>query len=191
MARVREKGWLERNPINGMVRMKTNAGTTTNWTYDEEAVRRHIDHLNNEDGDGHYFEVPDEPTAEDIAAANELADIRRRQEEAAWQRRQKRRKKEQQRVEANRKSKRSDDKYVFVISCVQRKYKDTLYYMGDHDLFKMGNSRFASPKVEKAKVFTTKASAQKVVDMLEANFLVSRVFRNLKVVRKDKKIFGL
>lgn len=192
MGYVRVHGQLEKKPNSylGLWRVKCNNGTYTAWT-DEETARQYLNHINNEDREGEYFYVPDEPTAQEVASAQAEYEAQRARENEEWQRRQERRKKEQQRVEANRKSKRSDEKYVFVISCIQRGHSGTEYYLGDTNLLAMGNSRFTSAKVEKAKVFKTKASAQKIVDILSSNFLVNRVFRNFKVVRKDKKIFGL
>ena len=192
MPYVRVRGHLEKKPNSYLElwRVKCNNGTYTAWVPYEDA-KRHCDYINNEDREGEYFYVPDKPTAEEIRRDQEEYEARRAREDAEWKRREERRKKEQQRVEANRKSKRSDDKYVYVISCIQRGHSGTEYYLGDTNLLAMGNSRFTSAKVEKAKVFKTKASAQKIVDILSSNFLVNRVFRNFKVVRKDKKIFGL
>ena len=190
---VRVRGWLEQKPNSylGLWRVKCNNGTYSEWTT-YECAKSHCDHINNEDREGEYFEVPDPPRVKTQAELEEeewIRECRRAAEEAADKRREERKRKEQERIANNRKSKRSDEKYVFVISCIQRGYNRTEYYLGDTNLLKMGSSRFTSPNVKKAKVFKTKASAQKMVDILSRNFLVDCIFRNLKVVRKDKKIF--
>lgn len=191
--KVRVRGWLEKKPNSylNLWRVRCNNGTYTEWTTYEDA-KRHCDYINNEDSDGEYFEVPDPPRAKTQEELDEEAwrlECQRERERKAEARRKERKRKEEERIANNRKSKRSDDKYVYVISCVQRGYTRTEYYMGDTNLLKMGNSRFTSPNVKKSKVFKTKASAQKMVDVLSKNFLVNYAFRNLKVVRKDKKIF--
>lgn len=190
---IRVRGWLEKKPNSylGLWRVRFNNHTYTEWTTYEDA-KSYCDHVNNEDSEGEYFEVPDPPkpkTAEELEEEERIAECKRERERKANERRKERKRKEEERIANNRKSKRSDEKYVFVISCIQRGRKYTEYYLGDTDLLKMGNSRFTSSNIKNAKVFKTKASAQKVVDILSKNFLVDYIFRNLKVVRKDKKIF--
>lgn len=192
--KVRVSGWLEKKPNSylDLWRVKCNNGTYTEWTT-YECAKSHCDHINNEDSEGEYFEVPDPPRAKTQEELDEEAlqiEWQRKRERQAEERRKERKRKEEERIENNRKNKKSDEKYVFVISMVQRGYTRTEYFEGETNLLTMKGS-FSTRKVEKAHTFTTRASAQKMVDILSKNFLVNSVFRNLKVVQKDKKIFGL
>ena len=49
---------------------------------------------------------------------------------------------------------------------------------------------FTTYEAKNAKVFQTKASAQKMVDILTKNYLVKKLYRNLKVVQKKRELFA-
>ena len=188
---VRVRAWLEPHPtISGMWRLRTNESKAihTDWTFDKESLIKSRDYINNEDADDpRYIEVPDEDDYPKPKSQEEI-NAERAYYFAQEEKRKERKRKEQERIENNRKSKRSNDKYVYVISLIQRGYTVTEYFEGETNLLTMKGT-FSTRKVEMAKTFTTKASAQKMVDTLSKNFLVRQVFRNLKVVQKDKKIF--
>lgn len=190
---VRVVAYLEENPRLGICRVKYTNGVVSSWT-DRQTALKHIDYYNNEDrerGPSDYMYVPDPPkpkTAEEIAHEKYMEELRREWEINAEKKAEERRKAKEAKREANRKSKRSNEKYVYVISMIERGFSRTIYFEGETNLLTMKGD-FAVLKVEKAKTFTTKASAQKVVDILEKNYLVRSLFRDLKVVQKDKKIF--
>ena len=100
-----------------------------------------------------------------------------------------RREKEAKKIEENRKSNRSNEKYVYVISLIERGYTYTEYFKGDTNLLKMEGS-FTTYEAKDAKVFQTKASAQKMVDTLTENYLVKKLYRNIKVVQKKRELFA-
>ena len=106
---------------------------------------------------------------------------------AQSKKRAERREKELKKAEDNRKAKRSNDKYVYVISLIERGSKVTQYFIGETNILKMKN--FATNNESEAKVFNTKASAQKVVDVLTDNVFIKKLYRNLKVVQKKRELF--
>lgn len=191
--RVRLKAWVE-SMGNGTYRVHTNQGTTTYPTYDYQSVVKQVDAINNEDADPYYFddgrlsEEEEKLLAEMREREIEKARARNARLEAQAKRSIERKKKEQKKVEDNRKSKRSNDNYVYVISLIERGARNlTEYFKGDTNLIKFKD--FTVYKVEDAKVFVTKASAQKMVDMLSKNRLITKIYRNLKVVQKKREIF--
>lgn len=181
MARIRVKAWIE-NCGNGMYRMRTNEGTHTDPTFNLASLQKQVDFINNEDADDpRYINVPDEePTTDNYAIPYYERENQRYLE---------RKKKEEERAESNRKSKRSNEKYVYVISCIERGCNTTEYFKGETNLLKMKS--FTTLKVKDAKVFNTKASAQKIVDTITKVYLVKKVYRNFKVVQKKKELFNL
>ncbi len=185
MARIRVRAWVE-NCGNGMYRMRTNEGTFTMPTSDFSSVQRQVDYINNEDSEGRYIEVEDEPSYEPSYHID--YENQKRIEEERDKRVRERREEEQNRIENNRKSKRSNEKYVYVISMIERGFSVTEYFKGDTNLLKIKS--FATCNEKEAKVFQTKASAQKMVDTLSNVYLVKRVYRNLKVVQKKRELFA-
>ena len=186
--RVRERAWIEKS--NGIYNVKTNSGAISYYSNYEDAMS-HVNYINNEDSKGHYFD--------DGRLSEEEEELLRQERQREWEMQQarieartersaERKEKEQQKVENNRKSKRSNEKYVYVISLIQRGKKYTTYFKGETNLLKMDS--FTTYKETDAKVFQTKASAQKVVDALSKNFLVKKLYRNLKVVQKKREIFA-
>lgn len=190
--RVRERAWIEKSPNLGIYYVKTNMGSISYYSNYKDAMS-YVNHINNEDGDGHYFD--------DGKLSEEEEELLRKEKERKWQeqiarserlaaqakRSAERKEKEQKKVEENRKSKRSNEKYVYVISLIQRGKKYTEYLKGETNLLKMDS--FTVYKETDAKVFNTKASAQKVVDSLSKNFLVKKLYRNIKVVQKKRELF--
>ena len=179
--KVRLKAWVE-NMGNGTYRVHCNDGSVTYPTYDYQSVVRKVNYINNEDSDGHYFD--DGRLTED--AEKMLAKIRENKIAKANHREEVKEKREKK-EEENRKSKRSNEKYVYVISLIQRGKKYTEYFKGETNLLKMDS--FTTYKETDAKVYQTKASAQKVVDTLAKNYLVRKLYRNLKVVQKKRELF--
>ena len=191
--RVRETAWIEKNPRTGIYNVKTNSGCISYYTNYEDAMS-YVNHINNEDSEGHYFddgrlsEEEEELLRKQRQSEWELQQARNARLEAQAKRSAERREKEQQKVEDNRKSKRSNDKYVYVISLIERGGGNlTEYFKGETNLLKMDS--FTAYKETDAKVFETKASAQKVVDTLTKNYLVKKLYRNIKVVQKKREIF--
>ena len=191
--RVRLKAWVE-SMGNGTYRVHTNQGSVTYPTYDYQSVVRQVDAINNEDSDGHYFddgrlsEEEEKILAEMRERKLERERARNARLEAQAKRAAERKKKEQEKVENNRKSKRSNEKYVYVISLIERGARNlTEYLKGETDLLKFKN--FTVYEAKDAKVFLTKASAQKMVDALTKNSMVNTVYRNLKVVQKKRELF--
>ena len=189
--KVRVRAWIEKSP-NGIYNVKTNSGAISYYSNYEDAMS-HVNHINNEDSKGHYFddgrlsEEEEELLRQERRRERELQEARNARLEAQAKRSAERKEKEQQKVENNRKSKRSNEKYVYVISLIQRGKKYTTYLKGETNLLKMDS--FTVYKETDAKVFQTKASAQKVVDALTKNFLVRKLYRNLKVVQKKRELF--
>lgn len=190
--RVREHAWIEKNLRTGVYYVRTNSGAISYYLKYEDAMS-HVNFVNNEDSEGHYFD--------DVRLSEEEEELLRQEKERKWQeqmarnarldaqakRSAERKEKEQKKVEENRKSKRSNEKYVYVISLIQRGKKYTVYLKGETNLLKMDS--FTVYEETDAKVFHTKASAQKMVDILTKNFMVNKLYRNLKVVQKKKEIF--
>ena len=191
--KVRERAWIERSPNLGIYYVKTNSGCISYYTNYEDAMS-YVNYVNNEDSEGHYFddgrlsEEEEELLRKEKEREWEMQQARNARLEAQAKRSAERKKKEQKKVEDNRKSKRSNEKYVYVISLIQRGKNYTSYFKGETDLLKMDS--FTVYKETDAKVFQTKASAQKVVDALTKNFLVKKLYRNLKVVQKKRELFA-
>ena len=147
-----------------------------------------VNYINNEDSEGHYFD--DGRLSKEEEEENwRLQQARNARLEAQAKRSAERKEKEQKKVAENRKSKRSNEKYVYVISLIERGGGNlTEYFKGETNLLKMNS--FTVYKETDAKVFQTKASAQKVVDALTKNYLIKKLYRNLKVVQKKREIFA-
>lgn len=180
--RVRVRAWIERVGLCSY-RMRKTDGSYTDPTCDLESLKRTVDWYNNEDSDGHYIEVPDPCEPNEIEPEPDMSVIEARQERI-----RERHAKEKAKVEANRKDRKASETYVYVISCIRRKGSYTMYLTGETNLMTM--KRFAVDNVKNAKVFNTKASAQKVVDTLSKNCIINALYRNMKVVQKKKEIFA-
>ena len=180
--RVRVRAWIERVDLCSY-RMRKTDGSYTDPTCDLESLKRTVDWYNNEDSDGHYIEVPD-PSCDTEPEYMEDPEVT----EARQARVRERCAKEKAKVEANRKDHKTSDTYVYVISCIRRNGSYTMYLTGETNLMTM--KRFAVDNVKNAKVFNTKASAQKVVDTLSKNHIINALYRNMKVVQKKKEIFA-
>ena len=189
MSKIRVHAWIEPHPKGGWV-LKTNQGTHTMPSYNLESLQSQCDHINNEDSDGHYFEVADK--ADYDAFLEERAEARRRKEKLRAIREERaevRRNAEKKKVEQNRKSKKKSEIYFYIISMIERgANKSTVYFSGETNLLTM--KKFTVDNAEKSKVFNTKASAQKVVDTLENNRIIYKLYRNIKVVQKKKDLFS-
>lgn len=189
--RVRERAWIEHCTRTGVYYVKTNGGAISYHSNYEDA-RDHANFINNEDADcPHWIDVPDprcEETEEERREKEERFELSRQLAYERNKRLDEKRAKEQKKVENNRKSKRSDEKYVYVISLIERGARNlTEYLKGETNLLKFKD--FTVCEAKDAKVFLTKASAQKMVDMLSGNRLITKVYRNLKVVQKKREIF--
>lgn len=187
--RVRERAWVVDGGSNGLYYVKTNGGAISYYC-SYESAKRHADWINNDDSDGHYIDIPSaEEIDREIEERNRREAERNERREAEAKRAAEKREKEAKKIEENRKSKRSNDKYVYVISLIERGYTYTEYFKGDTNLLKMEGS-FTTYEAKDAKVFQTKASAQKMVDTLTENYLVKKLYRNLKVVQKKRELFA-
>jgi hypothetical protein len=112
--------------------------------------------------------------------------------EAEKKAREERKRKQTEREQNNRKSRKADEKYVYVVSCYERGMSGVVYLQGETNLTKITNhygGGFITTKVKEAKIFNTKASAQKYIDTLSKCWVVNHLLKNLNVVRKDKKNF--
>lgn len=192
--RARERAWIEKSPNLGIYYVKTNSGSISYYSNYEDAMS-YVNHINNEDGEGYYFddgrpsEEEEELLRQQRAENWRLQQARNARLEAQAKRSAERKEKEQKKVVENRKSKRSNDKYVYVISLIERGGGNlTEYFKGETNLLKMDS--FTVYKETDAKVFQTKASAQKVVDTLSKNYMVKKLYRNIKVVQKKREIFA-
>lgn len=188
MTKVRERAWVERLH-DGSYRMRTNSGSVGVSSFDLESVQKSVDYINNEDSDGHYFEVADN-------SSNMVDEEWEREEKERREKRERERKeraiirieKKKQKIENNRKSKRSNETYFYIVSMIERgSNAQTVYFSGETNLLTM--KRFTVGDVKKSKVFNTKASAQKVVDIFENNRIIYKLYRNIKVVQKKRELF--
>ena len=187
MAKVRVRAWVETLP-DGSYRMRTNSGCVGYSTYDLKSVQQSVDYINNEDSEGQYFYAPDEADEEALRERRERIRKEAMYREIREERAEVRREKERQKVAENRKSKKKSETYVYVVSMIERgSNNSTEYFSGETNLLTM--SKFAVSSVKKAKVFNTKASAQKVVDKLTSVRLVYKLYRNIKVVQKNRELF--
>ena len=169
--KVRITAAITPNKWGGYRVVQTDGAYSANW-------------INNEDSDWPRYmevEVDDTPSiAEEVVPYYErIAKERKVREE-----------KKRAEAEKNRKSKKADDKYVFVVSCILRGSNYVVYLQGETNITKIGEKfggGFITTKVKDAKVFNTKASAQKFIDGVEKCWMVNALFRSMKVVRKAKK----
>jgi len=103
--------------------------------------------------------------------------------------------KAKKRIEDNRKSKTIDDKYVYVVSCQIKHITYRSYFKGETDLTKIvgrkWDTNFMTDKEKDAKVFQTKADAQELVDKLNKCWIIAYILRDMKVVRKSRKLYSL
>ena len=152
-------------------------------------AQRYANYKNNEDADDpEYMEVKNDRVVTEQTYQPTSEEVYERKRKECEEREAKKQKEE----ENNRKSKKTDDKYVFVISCLLRGEKVVVYLQSATDLTKIGEKYgggFITTKCAKAKVFQTKASAQKHIDKLKGCWIVNHLFRSMKVVRKPKTEF--
>ena len=157
-----------------------------------ESAQRHVNYVNNEDADNpEYMYIDVEDESENVEKTDVWTDYYARKE-AEQKAREERKQKQKAREESNRKSKKADDKFVYVVSCYERGVCGVVYLQGETNLLKITehyNGGFITTKVKEAKVFKTKAQAQKFIDTLSKCWIVGHLLKDLNVVRKDKKIF--
>ena len=193
--KVRLRAWVEETK-GGMWIVRYNDGSYSSPHWSKSSAQKSADWTNNEDGEPVYFDDGRLSEEEEMelkrqrAKEAELWEIRRKLAYERAERADKRRAAEKQKVEDNRKSKRSNEKYVYVISLIERGKRGgyTEYFGGETNLLKF--EHFSTDKVQEAKVFQTKASAQKMVDTLNQNYMVKKLYRNLKVVQKKRELWG-
>ena len=152
-------------------------------------AQRYADYKNNEDADDPEYMYVEENCNDD--REKELANYYARKEKEA---REKRRAERKAREESNRKSKKTDEKYVFVVSCYERGVSGVVYLQGATDLTKITErygGGFITTKEKEAKVFNTKAAAQKFADTISKCWMVNSLFRDIKVVQKRKDKMGV
>ncbi len=182
--KVRVTAAITKNQFGGY-RVVLSNGVYSDYPTLQDA-QRYADYKNNDDADdAEYMYVEEEvvsaqtyqPTSEDL--------YERRMKESKEREEKKRIEKEN-----NRKATKTDDKYVFVVSCNLRGESGVVYLQGETDLtkitYKYGGG-FITNKQENAKVFQTKASAQKFIDKIEKCWMVNALLRSMKVVRKPRK----
>lgn len=183
--RVRVRASITRNSYGGY-RVVLSNGVYSDYATLEDAQRR-ADRVNNEDSDyPEYMTVIEEVEDEESNAPAPLVSYWERMEEAHKKRQQEKREAE----DRNRKSRKTDEKYIFVVSCLLRGESYTMYLQGETDLTKITAKHgggFVTTKEEEAKVFQTKASAQKFIDKLSKCWMVKATMRSMKVVRKPRK----
>ena len=189
MAKVRVRAWVEQM-FDGSYRMHSNDGAVGTSTFDLKSVQQQVDYINNEDSEGRYIEVSDRVDFDVYLEEREEARVMAERKMAEREKRaEERRKKEIQKIENNRKSKKKSETYFYIISMIERgANKSTVYFSGETNLLTM--KKFTVDSAEKSKVFNTKASAQKVVDTLENNRIIYKLYRNIKVVQKKKDLFS-
>ena len=184
--KVREHARIEKCPRTGVYYVKTNSGSISYYSNYEDA-KSYANYINSEDSD--YQRWIDVPSPTERNYDEERWEKSRQMYEEKIKREAEKREKEQKKLEDNRKSKRSNEKYVYVISLFERgKGGYTQYFNGETNLLKM--ETFTTCKETDAKVFQTKASAQKVVDMLNKNYLVKKLYRNMNVIQKKRELFA-
>ena len=173
--------------IKGGYRVVLSNGAHSDYPTLQDA-QRYADYKNSDDADDPeymYVEVVENVSDDrEKALANYYA-----RKEAEKKAREERKAKQAQREADNRKSKKSDDKYVYVVSCYERGVSGVVYMQGSTDLTKITErygGGFITTKETDAKVFQTKASAQKFIDNISKCWMVNRLFRDIKVVRKAR-----
>lgn len=190
--KVRVTAAITNSPIiKGGYRVVLSNGVYSDYATLQDA-QRYADYKNNDDADDpEYMYVDVEENYNDNREA-ELANYYARKE-MEKKAREERKAQQKAREESNRKSKKSDDKYVYVVSCYERGVGGVVYMQGSTDLTKITErygGGFITTKEKEAKVFTTKASAQKFIDSVSKCWIVNRLFKNMNVVRKPKELFN-
>ena len=182
--------YVEQNARNSFdsYRVVRADGIKIGYFGDYESAKRYADEVNEKDYSETHRNMP-------ISRPKTKAEIRL-EKEYAEQRLERARKRDEQKkrkIEENRKSKKADDKYVFVISCKKRDsiFTDTRYLQGETNIMKIDEygGGFITSDFTEAKVFTTKAAAQKYIDKLNESWVVVTWIRDLKVVQKSKAYF--
>ena len=154
-------------------------------------AQSYANYKNNEDADDPEYMYVDVEENYNTDREKELAYYYARKEKEK-EAREKRKAEQKAREESNRKSKKTDEKYVFVVSCYERGVGGVVYLQGATDLTKITQrygGGFITTKQKEAKVFQTKAAAQKFIDKIEKCWMVKHLFRSMKVVRKQKTEF--
>lgn len=154
-------------------------------------AQSYANYKNNEDADDPEYMYVDVEENYNTDREKELAYYYARKEKEK-EAREKRKAEQKAREESNRKSKKTDEKYVFVVSCYERGVSGVVYLQGETDLTKITQrygGGFITTKQKEAKVFQTKAAAQKFIDKIEKCWMVKHLFRSMSVVRKPKAEF--
>jgi hypothetical protein len=190
MKKVRVTAAITTNQYGGY-RVVLSNGVFSDYPTLEDA-QRYANYKNNEDADDpEYMYVKEENYNDDREA--ELANYYARKEKEK-EARERRRAERKAREESNRKSKKTDEKYVFVVSCYERGVGGVVYLQGETNLTKITKrygGGFITTKETEAKVFNTKAAAQKFVDTISKCWMVNSLFRDIKVVQKRKDKMGM
>ena len=178
--------------IKGGYRVVLSNGAHSDYATLQDA-QRYADYKNNEDADDpEYMYVDVEENCNDDRE-KELAYYYARKEREK-EAREKRKAERKAREESNRKSKKADEKYIFVVSCYERGVSGVVYLQGATDLTKITErygGGFITTKEAEAKVFNTKAAAQKFIDSVSKCWMVKHLFRDIKVVQKRKDKMGV
>ena len=173
--------------------VKTN-GVKSFPYFSYEDAKRSADYCNNEDSDyPEYMEVEVEDESDNTRVTPNLEGYYARMERER-KAREERKRKQKEREENNRKSRKSNDKFVYVVSCYERGVSGVVYMQGETNLTKITKrygGGFICTKETEAKVFNTKAAAQKFVDTISKCWMVNSLFRDIKVVQKRKDKMGV
>lgn len=189
--KVRVHAYLTQNELGWWVVKCTDGTHSAPYPFKDDA-QKHADYINNEDADDPRYMWVDEYDAEEEREKENAIRTYYARMEAEKKAREERKRKQTEREQNNRKSRKADEKYVYVVSCYERGMSGVVYLQGETNLTKITNhygGGFITTKVKEAKIFNTKASAQKYIDTLSKCWVVNHLLKNLNVVRKDKKNF--
>lgn len=156
-------------------------------------AQSYANYKNNDDADDPEYMYVDVEENHNTDREKELANYYARQERER-KAREERKRKQKEREENNRKSRKSDDKFVFVVSCILRGESGVVYLQSETDLTKITNKYgggLITTKETEAKVFKTKAAAQKHIDRFSKCWVINSLFRSMKVVQKRKDKMGV
>ena len=189
--KVRVTAAITISPIlKGGYRVVLSNGAYSDYPTLQDA-QSYANYKNNEDADDPEYMYVDVEENYNTDREKELAYYYARKEKEK-EAREKRKAEQKAREESNRKSKKTDEKYVFVVSCYERGVSGVVYLQGETDLTKITQrygGGFITTKLKEAKVFQTKAAAQKFIDKIEKCWMVKHLFRSMSVVRKPKAEF--
>lgn len=189
--KVRVTAAITNSPIlKGGYRVVLSNGAYSDYPTLQDA-QSYANYKNNEDADDPEYMYVDVEENYNTDREKELAYYYARKEKEK-KAREERKAQQKAREDSNRKSKKTDEKYVFVVSCYERGVSGVVYLQGETDLTKITQrygGGFITTKQTEAKVFQTKAAAQKFIDKIEKCWMVKHLFRSMKVVRKQKTEF--